>query len=40
LLNHSLGVLLSRVGNYAAAHSCYRRSLEIDHELGDRVGMA
>lgn len=40
LLNHSLGVLLSRVGDYNAAHTCYLRSLEIDHEIGDRAGMA
>ena len=40
LLNYSLGVLLSRIGDYGGAHTCYLRSLEIDHEIGDRAGMA
>lgn len=40
LVNHGLGVLLSRLGDYGQARIYYERALAIDQEVGDMAGMA
>lgn len=40
LVNHSLGVLLTRMGDYPAARRHLMTSLEIDRITGDRGGLA
>ncbi|MBI3958623.1 MAG: tetratricopeptide repeat protein [Chloroflexi bacterium] len=40
LVNHSLGVLLTRLGDYAPARRYLLAALEIDRSTGDRGGLA
>jgi hypothetical protein len=40
LVNHSLGVLLSRMGDYPSARRHLMAAVEIDRSIGDRGGLA